>query len=205
MKKYFLYIACATITLLSFLTLPLVKASIYESPVNLEEEHLQLNHEDFQRLEKQGYTVHEIIKAAHISMYANKSIESILRYYKKHQSWHETANHFGVDLEKLKTDQMRKTKQLLYKENKEKIIYILANYTNRKPEEISRYLKQDADLHFLIVAAAISKTTETDLSKIIQLKKEEKSLDEIMNTVHANRKMVFKEVKLLHEKIKHLK
>jgi len=170
----------------------------------LEEEHLQLNHEEFQILEKQGYTIHEIIQAAHISMYTNKSIESILRFYKEHQSWHETAKHFGVDLEKLKTDQMRKTKQLLYKENKEKIIYILANYTNRKPEEISRYLKQDADLHFLIVAAVISKSTNTDLSKIIQLKKEGKSLDEIMNTVNADRKKVFKEVKLLHEKIKHL-
>lgn len=203
MKKIFLFIALISIHI-SFIDIPTVNATTYESKLNTEqEEHLHLTHEEFQKLEKQGYTVHEIVKAAHISMYTNNTIESILRFYKEHGSWQETADHFGVDLQKLKTDQMRKTKQR-YKENKEKIIILIANYTNKLPSEINDYLKEDTDLHFLIFAAAISKTTNTDLSRIIQYNKEGKSFDEIMTTVHANRKTVFNEVKMLHKKIKQI-
>jgi len=179
-------------------------AITYENYSNLGvEDRLRLTHEEFQKLEKQGYTVHEIVKAAHISMYTNKSIDSILRFYKKNGSWHETANHFGVEWEKLENDQMRKTKQLS-KEIKEKMVTILADYTNRTPAEINHYLKEDVDLHFLIVASAISKTTNTDLPTIIEYKKEGKSFHEIMNTVHANPKTVFDEVKKLHQEIKNI-
>ena len=127
------------------------------------DEHLQLTHEEFQMLEKQGYSTQEIVKAAHISMYTDKSIENILLFYKKSGSWHKTAKHFGVDWNKLETDQMRKTKQL-NKANKEKIIAILAIYTNRTSAEISYYLKKEADLHFLIFAAAIPSACLTLLS-----------------------------------------
>ncbi|MGV3467282.1 MAG: hypothetical protein ACO1OT_18570 [Heyndrickxia sp.] len=202
MKKY-LFIVLGSM-LFTFIEISSAAAIAHENHPNMEDEnHLQLTQEEFQKLEKQGYAVHEIVKAAHISMYTNKSIESILRFYKKIGSWHETANHFGVDLEKLESDQIRKTKQLS-QENKKEIILILANYTNRKPSEIMHYLKEDADLHFLIVAVAISKTTNTELPKIIQYKKEGKSFRDIMNTVHANRQTVFMEVKLLHQKIKNM-
>ncbi|PKR83599.1 hypothetical protein CWO92_18730 [Heyndrickxia camelliae] len=200
-KKLFIVLIGMFFTYISITT---ATAITKENHINVEEEgHLQLTYEEFQKLLKQGYTVHEIVKAAHISLYTNKGIEYILRFYKKNGSWQETANHFGVDLEKLKTDQMRKTKRL-NRQHKEKIITILANYTSRTPEEINDYLKQDADLHFLIVAAAISKTTNTDLPVIIQYNKEGMSFHEIMKTVHANQKIVFREVKILHQKIKNI-
>ncbi|MBS4172603.1 hypothetical protein [Bacillus sp. FJAT-49736] len=167
-------------------------------------EHSQLNHEEFLKLERQGYKVQDIVRAAHISMYTNNSIESILRYYKKYSSWDKTAQHFGVDLKKLEANDTRNM-QNSQQEYKEKMIKIIATYTKMSTANISQYLKEDADIHFLLIAAAISKTSNTELSQIIQYKKEDKNVDQIIHIVQADRKKVFEEVQMLHNRMKQIK
>jgi hypothetical protein len=198
-KIPFIFSICITMICLS--NVLLVGATVpanhmYEEKLG----HLHISQDDFFKLEKLGYTKHDIIKAAHIAKHANKSVESVLSYFKKHPSWDETAKHFGVDLEKIKAEHIEKHRQLY----KDKIVKFLSSYTNHTPKEINQYLQNDVDLHFLIVAAAIEKTSNTDLSKIIQYKKDGKSFDEIMNSVNADPKVVFEEVKKIHHEIKRM-
>ncbi|MCI1762444.1 hypothetical protein [Heyndrickxia oleronia] len=150
---------------------------------------------------KKGYTRHEVFRAYFISKHANeKNVEKILKVFREKQSWKETAKQFGVDLEKVKKEHLKKHKEF-YEKNKAQIINYLATYTGKSTATIEQYLKEDVDLHFLIFAAAISKKGNMDISKIIQDKKSGKSMKEITESAKLDPKAVFHEVKNIQHSI----
>ncbi|MDH5162568.1 hypothetical protein [Heyndrickxia oleronia] len=195
MKKYFLSVCVLSISLFfnSFHTL-----NVYAHPhpqLDEKHKHLHMSDQEINDLIKKGYTRHEVFRAYFISKHSNeKNVEKILKVYREKQSWKETAKQFGVDLEKVKKEHLKKHKEF-YEKNKAQIINYLATYTGKSTASIEQYLKEDVDLHFLIFAAAISKKGNMDISKIIQDKKSGKSIKEITESAKLDPKSVFHEVK----------
>lgn len=163
--------------------------------------HLHISDQEINDLIKKGYSKQDIFKAYFIAKHAKEKldVETVLKVYKQKQSWGATAKYFKVDIEKIKKAHFEKHKQF-YEKNKTKIIQYLATYTGKSPSELDKYLK-DVDLHFLIVAAAISKKSNTDLSQIIQDKKEGKHLKEIISKKKLDPESVFDEAKNIHKGI----
>ncbi|MBU5211220.1 hypothetical protein [Heyndrickxia oleronia] len=195
MKKYFFSVCVLSISLLfnSFHTL-----NVYAHPhpqLDEKHKHLHMSDQEINDLIKKGYTRHEVFRAYFISKHANeKNVEKILKVFREKQSWKETAKQFGVDLEKVKKEHLKKHKEF-YEKNKAQIINYLATYTGKSTATIKQYLKEDVDLHFLIFAAAISKKGNMDISEIIQDKKSGKSMKEITESAKLDPKSVFPEVK----------
>lgn len=196
-------------SLLSIIIISLILSPLYGYKVDAHTQpqmtnrhkHIHISDQEFNELIKKGYTRHEIMKAHFISKHSKeKNLEEILIAYKKNQSWKETANSFGVDLEKIKQEHVKK-QQKFYNQNKTKIIQYLAAYTGKSPAELEKYLKEDIDLHFLIVSAAISKVSNKDLDQIIQYKKDGKNFKEMMTMLKLDEKTVFEEAKKLHHGI----
>ncbi|GIN88744.1 hypothetical protein J6TS2_51300 [Heyndrickxia sporothermodurans] len=164
--------------------------------------HTDLNEQEWNNLMQKGYSRQEIFKAHIIAKHSNeKDLEKILMVYKKNKSWKETAKQFGVNLEQLKRDHIKKHKEFFDK-HKQQIIQYLSSYTGKSYTELNNYLKEDVDLHFLVVAAAISKKSNKDISQIIQYKKEGKDFKEILSTLKLDPTVIIEEAKVIHKGIR---
>ncbi|MED3649824.1 hypothetical protein [Heyndrickxia sporothermodurans] len=201
MKKHYMLISLLSVFLFcSQQNILTVKAHDHKE-IEAKHVHLHISDQEINDLIKKGYTKRDIFKAYFIAKHAKEKldVETILKVYKQKQSWEETAKYFKVDFEKIKKEHFEKHKQF-YKKNKTQIIQYLATYTGKSPKELDTYLK-DVDLHFLVVAAAISKKSNTDLNQIIQYKKEGKHLKEIISIEKLDPKSVFNEAKNIHKGI----
>ncbi|KYD00099.1 hypothetical protein [Heyndrickxia sporothermodurans] len=201
MKKYYVLVSILSIALFCSSQNILTVSAHNHTQVEARHIHLHISDQEINNLMKKGYTKQDIFKAYFIAKHAKEKLdaETILKVYKQKQSWEETAKYFNVDIEKIKKAHFEKHKQF-YEKNKTKIIQYLATYTGKSPTELDKYLK-DVDLHFLIVAAAISKKSNTDLSQIIKDKKEGKQLKEIISKEKLDPKSVFDEAKNIHKGI----
>ncbi|MGE8203991.1 hypothetical protein ACQKP0_05450 [Heyndrickxia sp. NPDC080065] len=201
MNRNWLFVGILSFSII-FSPLYISKVEAHSHPQTEERHmHFHISDQEFNNLIKKGYSRQEIFRAHFISKHSTeKNLEKILSVYKKNQSWEETAKHFGVDLEKIKQDHIKKHKQF-YERNKTKIIQYLTTYTGKSATELENFLKDDVDLHFLVVAAAISKKSNTDISQIIQYKKEGKNYKDIITMLKLEPNTVFMEAKKIHKDI----
>ncbi|MEH7343068.1 hypothetical protein V7122_04100 [Bacillus sp. JJ1532] len=164
--------------------------------------HHFINEGDLKRLLDQGYSKEEILKAAHIANYSNKKIDDVLNVYKKNDSsWEKTAEHYGLDLKKLK-EQYHEHKEKYLQDHKGEVIENVAEYTGKTEDEIKAWVDEGISLRFIVIGAAIAKVSNKDLSEVIKMKQEGLSFMHIKDSLKIDQKKVREEKKALMMKIK---
>ncbi len=164
--------------------------------------HHFVNEGDLKRLLDQGYSKEEILKAAHIAKFSNKKIDDVLNVYKKNDSsWEKTAEHFGLDLKKLK-EQFHVHKEKYLQDHKDEVIENVAEYSGKTEDEIKAWADEGISLRFIVIGAAISKVSNKDLSEVIKMNKEGLSFMDIKNSLKIDPQKVRAEKKVLMMKIK---
>lgn len=164
--------------------------------------HSFINEKDMERLLDQGYSKKEILKAAHIAKYTNKKVDDVLNVYKKNDSsWDKTAEHFGLDMKKLR-DQMCEQKEKFLQDHKEEVIENVAEYSGKTEEDIEKWLNDGISLRFIVMGTAMAKVSNKDLGELVQMKKDGKSFKEIKESLMIDREKLHKEKRLLMTKIK---
>lgn len=160
-----------------------------------------IDDDKMENLIKQGYTKKEIFIALHMSKKANFEIDEILSYYtKSNKSWEATAKHFGINFEEFK--RFKKMNCEFFKKNQTAIIQVLADYLDKKPEEINAYIKDGISLRFLVAAAAISELSDKSIEEIIKLKQQGQSLQEISQTLQLNHQQIHEEINEILDDVK---
>ncbi|WP_349409747.1 hypothetical protein [Pseudalkalibacillus sp. SCS-8] len=161
--------------------------------------------EEFQALLDDGYTKREIFKGLHISHLAEKPIEDVLNIYKETSSWTETAEHFGVDEEKVRKHKHKhkwKKWQAELDAHKGEILEYLSAYTGKEVQELNGYLVDEIGLRHLIGAAVISKVSGTDLTEVLNYKKEGHTREEFAEHFNLDKEEFKAEMKKVHSDIK---
>lgn len=166
-----------------------------------EYQHDFIKQDEMDRLLKEGHSKKDILKAAHIAKYADKNIDEVLKTYKEKGSWEETAQHYGLDLEKMKKDCHEKKEKFL-QEHKDDVIDEVAEYTGKTEEEINGWVNNGVPLRFIVAGAAMAKASGKDLSEIVQMKQDGKSFKEIMEGLGVNKEKMHQEMNTLMKKIK---
>ncbi|WNS76722.1 hypothetical protein RRV45_06965 [Bacillus sp. DTU_2020_1000418_1_SI_GHA_SEK_038] len=164
--------------------------------------HHFINEGDLNRLLDQGYSKDEILRAAHIAKYSNKKVDDVLNVYKKNDSsWEKTAEHYGLDLKKLK-EQYQEHKEKYLQEHKNEVIENVAEYSGKTEDEINSWVDKGISLRFIVVGAAIAKVSNKDLSELIKLKQEGLSFKDMKDSLNIDKEKVRAEKKALMKKIK---
>lgn len=157
--------------------------------------------EKVDELIEKGYSKKEIFMGAIISRKANKSIDEVLGLYKKTKSWDATAKQLGVNIDELKRiDSIQKWKYLI-EHNSSTVISHLAEYSNKKEEDIKVFINDGIPLRFLVGAAAMAKLSGKDLEEIIAYKHEGKSHHDIMNILEIEHENLHKELEIFRKTV----
>ncbi|QED47091.1 hypothetical protein [Cytobacillus dafuensis] len=158
--------------------------------------------EDFQRLLDKGYSKKDIRKAAHIAKYANKKTDDVLKFYKENNSsWKKTAEHYGLDMKKLK-EECHEHKEKFLEEHKETVIEKVAEFSGKTESEIQAWLDEGVHLRFILIGAAMAKASNKDLAEVIKLKKEGQSFKDIKQNLNIDSEKMRDEMKALMKNIK---
>lgn len=164
--------------------------------------HHFISKEDFERLLDQGYSKKEILKAGHIAKYANKNVDDVLKVYRDNDSsWDKTAEHYGLDMKKLRK-QMCEQKEKFLQEHKDEVIENVAEYSGKSEEVIQNWINNGIHLRFIVMGAAMAKVSNKDLEEIIQMKRDGKTFKEIKESLNLDRDKLREEKKAIMKKIK---
>ncbi|MBS4188730.1 hypothetical protein KHA94_00665 [Bacillus sp. FJAT-49705] len=174
-----------------------------EQNTELEQHHHDfITKEDFQRLLDKGYSKKDILKAAHIAKYANKKTDDVLKIYKENDSsWKKTAEHYGLDMKKLK-EECHEHKEKFLEEHKEIVIENVAEFSGKTKGEIQAWLDEGIPFRFILVGAAMAKASNKDLAEVIKLKKEGLSFKDIKQKLNIDSEKMRDEMKALMKNIK---
>lgn len=205
MKKNFLMASILSICIFNFATDVYAQNGTMYPPGDSSNPHEHIgkfvDEDKLEDLVEKGFTRKEIFIASHIAKKTNQPVENVLSFYKKNNnSWETTAKHFGVNLEDIKKFKNRDC--AFYKKNEAAIILSLADYTDKKPEEIKGYIKDDISLRFLVAAAAISELSGKSIEEIIKLKQQGQSLFDISQTLKIDHKKMHEEIKEIIDEVK---
>ncbi|KAB2331021.1 hypothetical protein [Bacillus mesophilum] len=153
-------------------------------------------------LMNKGFSKEEIYKASFIAKFSQAKVEDVLASYKKNgSSWDKTAQQFGVDLQKMK--QHYKAKGRFLKKHQTEVLKTLSVYTGKSEADLEALIKKEnMSLHFIITAAAMSKSSGKDFNDIIQLKKDGKSFQEMKEKLNLTDDKLHQEMKTLMGEIK---
>ncbi|MBY0123125.1 hypothetical protein [Bacillus sp. S/N-304-OC-R1] len=164
--------------------------------------HQFISEQDMERLLDQGFSKKEILKAAHIAKYTNNKVDDVLNVYKKNDSsWDKTAEHYGLDMKKLRKE-MCEHKEKFLQEHKEEVIENVAEYSGKKEKDIEQWVNDGIPLRFIVMGAAMAKVSNKNLEELIQMKKEGKSFREIKESLMIDREKLREEKRSLMKKIK---
>ncbi|WLD94227.1 hypothetical protein [Alkalihalobacillus sp. AL-G] len=180
MKKLIFVMLIALLTGITYPDLVDAHETGHSNKVQEKDEHHKFYHDEFRSLLKKSYSKHDIFRALQFSKLTNHSPEKILSYYKQAGSWDKTAEHFKVDKRELeKQKQKWKAHKQLMKKNKGKILDYLAAYSKTDKQELTGYLESGIKFHSLVKATVLSKLSNTELSRVIQYKRDGKNSKEI--------------------------
>jgi hypothetical protein len=152
--------------------------------------------EKLAELEKQGYTRKEIFHALHFAKYSGKTVEEVLKIYKKQGTWDLTAKELGMDFKQIHKKQKEKFEKL-YQENKEPFIEYLANYSGTEKTTIENYLKT-VPYHKLFKAAVLAKTTDQSLNDVMKKHEQGKKIKDMFKEANVDHKKVHAEYMKVH-------
>ncbi|KFM99277.1 hypothetical protein D0U04_05810 [Bacillus clarus] len=159
--------------------------------------HKPISEEEMQSLEKLGYNKHEIWKAAHIAKISKKEIKDVLSYYKQNKSWEKTAEHFGVDLSKLKKHHH------MNKEMKQALLQKLADMQKSTPDQLKQTMKDyNIGLRHLAVLTIIAQKSNTPLNDVLKMKKDGMHVKEIAEKLNVKKEDIRAEMMKLVKSIK---
>jgi uncharacterized protein (DUF433 family) len=151
-------------------------------------------------LQEKGYTKKEIFIAAHIAKFSKQKVEEVLAFYKKNDSsWEKTAQHYGVDLDKIRNHHHHMDKFL--EKNKDIVLKNVSEYSGKTAQELQGYLDKGISLRFLVSCSAMAKAANKDLGDIIKMKEQGKSFHEIKKELNLENEQIHTEMKKLVDKI----
>ncbi|MBT2690751.1 hypothetical protein J7I93_21660 [Bacillus sp. ISL-47] len=151
-------------------------------------------------LQEKGYTKKEIYIASHIAKFSNQKVEEILAFYKKNDSsWEKTAQHYGVDLNKIKKNHHHMDKFL--EKNKDIVLKNVSEFSGKTAQELQGYLDKEIPLRFLVSGSAMAKAANKDLDEIIKMKEQGKSFHEIKKELNIEKEQIHTEMRKLVDKI----
>ncbi|MFD1019157.1 hypothetical protein [Thalassobacillus hwangdonensis] len=158
-------------------------------------------HEQFRDLVKQGYTKKDIVRAFHIAKKSGEDVEEILKHHKETQSWEKTAEHYGVDLEKMK-EEYRAKREAFIEDHKDAIMSQLSEYTGKTEKELNELIESGVPISFLVKASIVSKVAETDFDKLVAAKRKGKSFKEMTEDLNIDQEALHKEMKEFMKEVK---
>ncbi|GLB58747.1 hypothetical protein [Cytobacillus sp. NCCP-133] len=151
-------------------------------------------------LQEKGFSKKEIFIAAHIAKFSKQKIEEVLDYYKKNDSsWEKTAQHYGVDLEKMKKHHHHMDKFL--EKNKDAVLQNVSKYSDNNTQELQGYLEKGISLRSLVSCAAMAKAANKDLADVMKMKEQGKSFHEIKKELKLNKEQIHNEMKKIVNEI----
>ncbi len=162
--------------------------------------HRMIDETLLKNLLEKGYTKKEIFIAVHIAKHSKQKVEDVLAFYKQNESsWEKTAQHYGVDLEKIKNHHHHMDKFL--EKNKEVVLQTVSKYSGKTPQDLQGYLEKGIPLRSLVSGAAMAKAANKDLDDVMKMKEKGKSFHEIKKELNLEKEQIHTEMRKLVDEI----